>query len=202
MDHPSAERIPILYKRYGKAWQKFREQSEFVEKIWLQSFMKLIKPEGSILDLGCGAGKPIAEYLLHQGFSITGVDSSKPLIKLAKKAFPKAIWEWEDMRTFQTDETFDAVIAWDSFFHLTRDDQRKMFAKFAEFTHKDAPLLFTTGHCNGEAIGDFNGYELYHSSLDPEEYRALLIKHGFGLINYRLEDESCGGRSIWLAKKR
>jgi hypothetical protein len=36
-----------------------------------------------------------------------------------------------DMRTLALGQQFDALLAWDSFFHLTRDAQRAMFARFA-----------------------------------------------------------------------
>ena len=32
------------------------------------------------------------------------------------------------------------------------------------------------------AIGDLYGHQLYHASLDPEEYRDLLRQHGFTQI--------------------
>ncbi len=202
MDHPSAQYIPILYKRYAKAWQKMRAQSEFVEKSWLDRFIDQLPPAGNVIDLGCGTGYPIAAYLLNYGFNIEGVDQSKPFIKSAKKAYPTASWKIEDMRSFPITAEYDGVIAWDSFFHLTRDEQKLMFARFSQLAKPGAPLIFTSGHENGEAIGDFNGSELYHASLDPEEYRRLLIEHGFGLLSYKLEDPACGYRSVWLAKKR
>jgi hypothetical protein len=37
--------------------------------------------------------------------------------------------------------TFDGVLAWDSFFHLTPDDQRGMFAVFSVHVAKDATLM-------------------------------------------------------------
>lgn len=202
MDHPSAQNIPILYKRFAKAWQKLRRQSEFVEKNWLDLFLNQIKPHGQILDLGCGDGQPIAEYCIEKGFPITGIDCTKRFIKTANKRFPEQVWLQDDMRYFPITQKYSAIIAWDSFFHLTRDEQRAMFSRFAKLANPEAPLMFTSGPSDGEAIGDFNGHELYHASLAEEEYRALLIKHGFGLLSYKLEDQTCGGRSIWLAKKR
>lgn len=202
MDHPSAQYIPILYKRYAKAWQKMRVQAEFVEQSWLDRFLNQIVPNGTILDLGCGAAEPIAAYMIEKGFSIAGVDSAKPFIKMAKKKFPTQQWYLADMREFPTTTQYDGILAWDSLFHLPRADQKEMFKKFSLLAKDGAPLMFTSGHSNGEAIGDFNGHELYHASLAPEEYRQLLIENGFGLLSYKLEDDSCGGRSIWLAIKR
>lgn len=202
MDHPSAQNIPILYKRFAKPWQKLREQSPFFERAWLDLFLGHIEPKSTIIDLGCGYGKPIAAYFIDKGYLVHGIDSSKPFIKAAKKAFPNQVWELADMRSFTIKAQYSGIIAWDSFFHLTRDDQKAMFARFAQLAKPGAPLIFTTGPANGEAIGEMNGHDLYHASLSPDEYRALLIEHGFGLLSYKLEDQSCGGRCVWLAKKR
>ncbi len=61
------------------------------------------------------------------------------------------------MRTLALGQQFDALLAWDSFFHLTRDAQRAMFARFAAHARVHAPLMFTSGNHDGEAIGQFEG---------------------------------------------
>jgi hypothetical protein len=38
--------------------------------------------------------------------------------------------------------------------------------------------------------------------LDPADYRALLDKHGFEVLSHVVEDPSCGGHTIWLARLR
>lgn len=210
MHHPSADNIQNLYQRYAKAWQKMRHQSPFVEKSWLDRFISQIPlPEENpvnttptILDLGCGDGVPMAAYCIDAGFAIHGVDSAKAQIKAASKKFKAQTWEIADMRTFTAESQFDAILAWDSFFHLPQEDQKAMFAQFAKLAKPGAPLMFTSGPENDEAIGEFNGYELYHASLSPDEYRQLFIEHGFGLLQYTLQDEKCGGRTVWLVKKR
>ncbi len=73
-------------------------------------------------------------------------------------------------------------MAWDSFFHLGFDDQRRMFAVFRAHAAPGAPLLFTSGPRHGEAIGRFRGEPLYHASLAPDEYRALLAANGFAVV--------------------
>lgn len=216
MIHPSADYLPIIYKRYAKAWRKLRSESPFVEKAWLDRFISLIpqseesnnhtnnRTKSEILDLGCGDGYPIAHYLIEEGYSVTGVDITKAFIKAAKKQFKGMPAEWvlADMRDITFDKQFSGIIAWDSYFHLPPNDQIALFEKFEHYCTPGAPLLITTGADAGEAIGEFNGHDLYHASLSPDHYRQLFIDHGFGLIQYQIEDQSCGGRTIWLAKKR
>ncbi|WP_407058002.1 class I SAM-dependent methyltransferase [Raoultella ornithinolytica] len=76
-----------------------------------------------------------------------------------------------------------------------------MFARFAAHARPHAPLMFTSGTHDGEAIGRFEGDELYHASLAPEAYRRLLETHGFELLKHVVNDPCCGGRTVWLAVK-
>lgn len=50
-------------------------------------------------------------------------------------------------------------------------------------------------------MGQFEGEPLFHASLAPDEYRALLSVHGFAVIKMVMEDPECAGHTVWLAKK-
>ncbi len=155
----------------------------------------------SVLDLGCGTGRPIADFFMTKGCAVTGVDAAPAMIAICRERFPLATWVEDDMRSLALGRRFDAIVAWDSFFHLTRDDQRAMFPVFGEQAASGAMLLFTSGPAAGEATGDLFGEPLYHASLDAEEYRALLQANGFGVVVHRVEDPACGGHTVWLARK-
>ena len=197
-----SERIVGLYERHARAWAGDRGRiRQFVEKPWLDRFTALVAPGGTVLDLGCGFAKPMASYLMSQGFDVCGVDSSPTMISLARKEFPQRQWIAADMRTLDLKRRFAGILAWDSFFHLSFDDQRRMFPVFAAHASSNAPLLFTSGPRHGEAIGQLRGEPLYHASLDPDEYRALLAANGFAVVDARMDDPDCGGHCVWLARK-
>jgi hypothetical protein len=95
------------------------------------------------------------------------------------------------------------VLAWDSFFHLTHDDQRRMFGVFRAHAAPSAAVMFNAGPSHGEGIGCYRGDPLYHASLSADEYEALLDKSGFDVVAHAVEDwQSAGGRSVWLARSR
>jgi SAM-dependent methyltransferase len=106
------------------------------------------------------------------------------------------------MRGLDLGRTFDAVVAWDSFFHLTGDDQRRMFPVFARHVRPGGRLLFTAGPAEGEAVGDMFGEPLFYYSLDPGEYETLLGNAGFDVELYREKDPDCGDHTVWLARRR
>ena len=196
-----AQKIIQIYQKYGRDWTELRGDYLY-EKVWLDRFLALLPAnDASVLDLGCGSGHPIAAYLIENGCQVTGIDRSEVMLEMARESFPEQTWINADMRHFRFDQQFDGILAWDSFFHLTPDDQREMFAQFSAHAKRGAALMFTSGPSHGEAIGEMFGEPLYHASLDAEEYRALLTQYGFDVVKMVAEDAECTGHTVWLAKK-
>ena len=173
-----ADRIIGLYQRHARAWAADRG-SALVEKAWLDRFMALMPARSDILDLGCGSGEPIARYFVENGHRVTGVESSPDLIAMCRERLPEQRWLLGDMRTLSLEQAFHGILAWDSFFHLSPEHQRRMFDTFAEHSAPRAALMFTSGPSSGVAMGTYGGEPLYHASLDAVEYRELLDAHGF-----------------------
>ena len=195
-----ADAVIDLYQRHAATYDGLRGKTLF-ERAWLDRFLALVPERAAILDIGCGSGEPIARHFLEKGHAVTGIDSAPSLIALCQERFPQASWRVQDMRRLALGRRFDGVIAWDSFFHLTAPDQRAMFQVFAAHASANAALMFTSGPSDGEAIGSLEGEPLYHASLAPEEYRSLLAESGFAVLEHAAEDESCGGHTIWLARR-
>ena len=195
-----ADRIIDLYQRRAREWDEARGRSLF-ERGWLDRFTALLPVGGAVLDIGCGSGEPIARHLIASEFAVTGVDPAPAMIDLCRSRFPARTWLVADMRELALGRRFDGLIAWDSFFHLRPEDQRAMFPIFGAHASPSAALMFTSGPSFGEAIGTFQGEPLYHGSLDPSEYRALLDAEGFEVVAHVSEDATCGGHTIWLARR-
>jgi hypothetical protein len=143
--------------------------------------------------------EPIARSIIEAGFRVVGIDSSPSMIEMCRGRFPASEWLVADMRELALGRRFDGLLAWDSFLHLPMQDQRAMFPRFSAHALPGAPLLFTSGPSEGEAIGSYHGEPLYHASLDPPEYEKLLAATGFVVRAHRAEDPECGGHTVWLA---
>lgn len=107
-----------------------------------------------------------------------------------------------DMRALNLGRRLDVIVAWDSFFHLSRADQRAMMPVFAAHAAPGARLLLTSGPRDNEAIGQVGGEPVIHASLSPEAYRALFAKHGFDVLWFRPEHAEYHGHSVWLLRSR
>ena len=198
--HPAAALITGLYERHAGTFDQLRSK-DLMERPWLDRFCAEMPAGSSVLDLGCGSGEPMARHLIMNGYAVTGVDAAPAMVALCRARFPDQRWIEGDMRQLALLGQFGGVLAWHSFFHLPHADQRAMFAQLERHAAPGAALMFTSGPEHGEAIGEFEGKELYHASLAPEEYRALLTTHGFHVIHHVAEDPTCGGATVWLAKR-
>ena len=67
-----ADRIIGLYQRHAHDFDRERWRNLF-ERPWLDRFAALLPRGGSILDLGCGSGEPIARHFIEGGYTVTGV---------------------------------------------------------------------------------------------------------------------------------
>jgi SAM-dependent methyltransferase len=195
------EDIAGIYERKAREFDDLRSRALF-ERGWLERFAALLPAHAAVLDLGCGHAEPIASWLIAQGHKVTGVDTAPSLLALCRQRFPDHDWIESDMRKLALGRQFNGLIAWDSFFHLPFDDQRAMFAIFRDHAAPNAALMFTSGPAQGEATGDHAGEALYHASLAPEEYRALLAAAGFEVLEFKANDADCAGHTVWLAQRK
>lgn len=211
--------IPDLYQRQADYFDGARRSptADYVpfEKPWFDDFLDVVRKSTAlnadkptlnesgrlhILDMGCGGGDPIAKYMIGAGAAITGVDTSPRLIELCCQRFPGHQWINADMRTFHASRQYQGLIAWDSFFHLTPDDQRSFLQRVPEMLVLGGAFMFTSGYEDGVRMGTMNTDPLYHASLTAREYDEILQRVGFEIVRYKEDDPECGLHTIRLCK--
>jgi SAM-dependent methyltransferase len=195
------DRIVDHYERHAASWDADRRAAAWIDKPCIERFLSFLPARATILDLGCGGGVPVALHMAAHGYHVTGVDSSPTLISFCRTRMPDQEWIVADMRSLALDRRFGGILGWDSFFHLKHDDQRRTFRIFAAHAAPDGILMFNAGCSQGEAVGSYRGDPLYHASLNPSEYEALLADAGFELIEHKINDPAKGGRIFWLARR-
>ncbi len=137
--------------------------------------------EGSaVLDLGCGAGEPVAKTLAKR-HRVTGVDLSPEMVRLARSNVPAAEFRCEDIMSASfAPGSFDAVVAFYSVFHLPRKEHSKLFGKVHRWLRPAGYLLCTLAYTSEEGyLEDFHGTTMYWSNYSLEEYTEMLA--GIGL---------------------
>lgn len=195
-----AAKTRSVYEQYGLQYDAERSRLLF-EKKWLRRFENLLPASAAILDAGCGGGEPIGRYFIEQGYAVTGIDFAAPMIELAKARFPDSTWHRMDMRALDLPKSFQGIISWHSFFHLTPAEQRATLARFAQHLQPEGLLLLTVGPDAGEVTGHVGGQPVYHSSLSPAAYQEVLHSLGMTVLGFVPEDPECDFASVLLSRK-
>jgi len=188
-----------IYERNAAAFDRQRPKT-LIERPWLERLARELPAGARVLDLGCGAGEPIAAYFIARGWVVTGADFAPAMLDLAASRFPNSNWHCSDMRELDLGETFAAIVGWDSFFHLPPADQPATLAKLADHLVPGGWLLLTVGPHAGEVIGRVNGEAVYHASLSPEAYEQILHRHGLAISAFVPEDPDCDCHTVLLAQ--
>ncbi len=189
-----------IYARQAVAYDTKRSRALF-EARWLARFSACLPARARVLDLGCGAGEPIARWFIAEGFRVTGIDFAEPMLDLARARWPDGDWRHVDMKRLELGETFDGIIAWNSFFHLRPDEQRMCIGRMAKHLEPGGSVLLTVGHKAGEVSGTVGGEPVYHASLSPAEYAIFLEQNGLRLTGFLAEDPETNNHSVLMARK-
>ncbi len=189
-----------VYERQASEYDKRRSKALF-EARWLARFTASLKPGDHVLDLGCGTGDPIARWFMAEGFAVTGVDFSEAMLALARDRWPDGDWRKADMRDFELDQQFDGIIAWNSFFHLTADEQKACIARMARHLRPGGMLMLTVGPRAGEVSGTVGAERVYHASLSPAGYAVCLEENGLHLTGFLAEDPETQSHTVLMARK-
>ncbi|MEM6616956.1 MAG: class I SAM-dependent methyltransferase [Pseudomonadota bacterium] len=194
-------RTQDVYDRAAQAFDQRRAKSLF-ERGWLDRFTSKLPASPTVLDVGCGTGRPISSYLMESGAVLTGFDFAPGMLAIARERYPNATWIEGDMRDIDLGQTFNGVLSWDGFFHLSRAEQRDVLPRLAQHVREGGCLMVTTGPADGEATGTVDGEAVYHASLDPAEYTAILSDCGFRHVEIVVEDPECDFHSIAFASQK
>ena len=195
-----AARTREIYQANARRFDAERDKS-LIERAWLDRFCALLPPGVSVLDAGCGTGDPIASHLIAHGFRVTGVDFASAMLDIARARHPEARWVEADLRDFGLGATFDGIIAWHSFFHLTPEEQERALARLSAHLGANGVMMLTVGPEAGEVLGRVGDDVIYHASLTREDYEHLLGKDGVRVVEFVADDKDCGGGTVLFARR-
>lgn len=193
----------LVIKGYNKIAKRYSlSRNQFKNLKYLEKLNSLLKPNSRILDLGCGAGKPIDEFFINHGHKIIGIDISSEQVKLAKKNIPAGSFKIKDIASLKENEfEVEAVVSFYTIFHLPRKKHQKLFKIINSFLRTDGLLLITMGASNWEGTGDFYNTQMYWSHYGPEKNRKIIEKAGFEIIFDKIDTSGGEKHQIILARK-
>ena len=150
----------------------------------IQGLSDRLSDGDAVLDIGCGAGVPIAKSLAAR-YRVTGVDVSPEMIQRAQQHVPAGNFKRADIMSIQMPPaSFDAVIAFYAVFHIPREEHPDLFRRIHRWLKPGGYLLCTLSHFSEEGYTeeDFFGVTMYWSNYSFSEYLEILAGAGFVLL--------------------
>ena len=191
--------ITTPYDSIAEEFAAMRSSLQPKEREYLSVLLDHLPPGSLVLDLGCGTGRPIAGHIASLGHRIVGVDASRTMLDLARKALPDHQWLHARLEAidFEADR-FAAVVCWDSLFHLPRNQHAPVLRKIHRWLAPCGRLMLSSGARVEEDGSGFTdtmfGHEFYYDSLTPVGLDRALADIGFTTLVSEICTPPDGGR--------
>lgn len=128
----------------------------------LRGLKKYLKPDDTVLDLGCGDGR-LLEVIGDEKVNYVGADVSENLLKIARARYPKTKFiKISGVKLPFGNESFDTVFALAVFHHIPSFTLRaKFISEIKRVLKKDGKVVLTVWNFKKTKIG-----------------KSLILKHG------------------------
>ncbi len=181
-DDPDVDYRELVRAAYDRCANDYAEQRRTTAEAELNLISERLKPGSRILDVGCGAGVPVARHLATR-FDVTGIDVSSSMIALAGKSVPSGRFLTADVMEAEFPAAgFDAIVSFYAIFHIPRQEHFDLFRRFTRWLRPGGLLLITVARNDdgpGYTEDDFFGETMYWSNFGPGTYKKILAETGF-----------------------
>ena len=174
---------------------------------YLQVLIERLPAGARILELGCGAGIPMARRLASH-FKVIGVDISKEQLVLATPNVPEASFILADMTRLNfSHAAFDAVVTSYSITHVTRNEHYNLLTNIYRMLKPDGLLVVTmgTGDTPDTVEPDWLGAPMFFSHFDGNTNVALICETRFEIVSAIYEWEREYDRPVcfcWIVARK
>lgn len=183
------------YNKIAAEWSAARSTFCGREREYVDAVLSAAPAGSIVLDLGCGTGRPMAEYLVSQGRRVLGVDQSEAMLAIARLRLPYERWVLSSMEVYEPEEGYRGALLWDSLFHVPRTEHEPIVRKVVHGLPPGGRFMLTVGGSAHPAFTDFMyGQEFYYDSNTPEETERLLHRLACRLIIAEYMNLPDGGR--------
>ncbi len=191
---------PQYYNKIAEWWINAQMENPEYGMKYIHKAIGYAKTKSKVLDLGCGGTGRTINKLIKHNFSITGIDVSSEMIRLAKLKHPIIKFIHTDFISWNTEETFDLIIAWDSIFHAPKELQEEATVKMCHLLNPGGILLFTAGSYAGEASGKMEGVLFEYGTIGYRKYLDVLERMECKVILME-EDQYPAGHMVFICQK-
>jgi cyclopropane fatty-acyl-phospholipid synthase-like methyltransferase len=156
------------------------------EREYLDLLLEKTSGGDAVLDLSCGSGCPMAEYVVSRGRRVIGIDQAESLLDMARSNLASERWILGRMEDYELEDVYGAAIVWDSLFHVARAEHESILRRVVRALPAGGRLMLTVG---GSAHPPFTnrmfGERFFYDSHPPAETEQVLE----ALANWRMHTE-------------
>ena len=207
----------------GMKYEEAYGQDEGLVKI-VQKWLSFLPPGATVLECGCGTGKPIARTIADGGYHYHGIDVASGMVALCRKQVPQGSYEVVDMVDYVPKVDYDGVVASLSHFELSPQQTIDMARKWAAWIKPGGFILISTisgekafgkarsfdpvSECHIGIETTFLGNRIIINMFTEKGWRKLLEDAAFEIIHTetdmfepKAEDTPEEPRYYFIAKK-
>lgn len=171
----------------------------------LDDLRRRIPAGGTVLDLGCGSGVPVARTLAAAGFRVTGVDISEVQIRRARERVPRAEFLHADITAVSFPAaSCEAVVSFFALIHVPLAEQPPLLRKIAGWLRPGGCFVATMGHHEWTGTEENwlgGGAPMWWSHADAATNRAWIEQAGLLVEREELVPEGDGGHALFWARR-
>lgn len=184
------------YNKIAQEWSTARSAFFGREREYIDAVLSAAPIGSTILDMGCGTGRPMAEYIVSQARRVLGVDQSEEMLAIARQRLPSEQWVLSSMEVYEPGEGYRGALLWDSLFHVRRTEHEPIVRKVVRGLPSGGRLMLTVGGSAHPAFTDFMyGQEFYYDSNTPEETEQFLSRLACRVVIAEYMNIPDGGRN-------
>lgn len=174
---------------YEKYAETFFETTVLADmQMVYQPFLSLVKPQGRILDLGCGSGRD-SNYFIRRGYQVTALDGSPTLARLASDYIGQEVICGR-IEELAYEREYDGIWACASLVHMEKKYMPEMLGKVKRALKDDGILYVSLKYGKGERLKGgryFNYYDEAELRTVIEELKDMAIIKLFKTEDVRKE---------------
>lgn len=192
----------IVRKGYSQIAKKYHAQRKtYPSKALLKKFSKSLPNNSKILDLGCGAGVPVARFLAKK-FKVTGVDFAQGMLKLARVNVPSAKFVKMDITKMKfKPKSFDGAVSFYAIIHITRQKHAGIYKKLHTILKSGANVLINASGTDRNGwegyAKDYLGVKMFWSFYGPKKTSRIIQRAGF-VISWSKVLKLGGEKQFWV----
>ena len=184
----------VTIKYYNKNAKEYIDLTRDTAKETRElKFIKYLKKDSYILDLGCGSGKA-SKFFMNNGYRVCALDASIELAKLTSEYLGQQVI-CKRMEEIDFNNEFDGIYASASLLHIPKNKQKEVLKKLTQALKENGYMYVNYKYGNFEGIRDGR----YYSDFTMEEIEKIIeqIRQLKIIEKFIIEDE-LGRGNKWI----